>query len=87
MPSPLGLRLLTPLLSQVGARPQAPGLFILTLLYPSMEPGIFVFLFYLDFSLIYKDSLINFYRSFYCFANLSCLGSLAMRPSLSSYAL
>ena len=39
-----GAPLLTPLLSQVEARLQVPRLFILTLLYPGVEPGIFVFL-------------------------------------------
>ena len=42
LPDPLGLRLLTPLFQQVGAQLQAPRLFILTLLYPGVEPGIFV---------------------------------------------
>ena len=49
LPRPLGLRLLTPLLSQVVARLQVPKLFILTLLYPSAEPGIFVLLLTLIF--------------------------------------
>ena len=62
-PCLLGLRLLTPLLPQVGARPQAPRLFILTLLYPSAEPGIFVFS-NLDFSLIHTDSSINYIALF-----------------------
>ena len=63
LPCLLGLRLLTPLLPQVGARPQAPKLFILTFLYPGAEPGIFVFS-DLDFSLIHIDSSINYIALF-----------------------
>ena len=40
---------LTPLLPWIGARSQVPRLFILTLLYPSAEPGIFVLLLTLTF--------------------------------------
>ena len=45
----LGLRLLTPLVSQVEVRHQASRPFILTLLYLSAEPGIFVLLLTLAF--------------------------------------
>ena len=75
LPRPLGLRLLTPLLPRVEARLQAPRLFILTLLYSGVEPRIFVLPMILAFSLIYKDSSINFIAAFFFlyFANLSCL--------------
>ena len=45
----LGLCLLTPLLPQAEVRRQASRPFIITLLYPGAEPGIFVLLLTLDF--------------------------------------
>ena len=68
----LGLRLFTPLLPRVEARLQAPRLFILTLLYLGAEPRIFVLPMILAFSLIYKDSSINFIAGFFFFFFVFC---------------
>ena len=61
----LGLRLLTPLLSQVEAQRQAFRLFFFFffLVYPGMEPT-FCIASDLDYLLIYKDSSINFFVPF-----------------------
>ena len=60
----LGLSLLTPLLSQVGAQRQAFRLFFFFFfLYHGVEPR-FCIASDLDFLLIYKDSSINFFVPF-----------------------
>ena len=59
----LGLSLLTPLLSQVGAQRQAFRLSLFFLLYHGVEPR-FCIASDLDFLLIYKDSSINFFVPF-----------------------
>ena len=86
LPHLLGLRLLTPLLSQVEVRHQASRPFIVTLLYPGAEPGIFVLLLTLAFRQYIKIhrlilSLLLLFRRF------ERLGPWAARSSLSSYAL
>ena len=83
---PLGFRLLTLLLSQVEARLQALRPFILTLLYPGAESGIFVLLLTLSFRQYIKiHRLISSLLLLFCQFERLC--PQAARSSLSIYAL
>ena len=63
--SPLRLRLLTPLLSQVGAQHQAFRLFFFFFFWCTLARRLgFCIAFDLDFLLIYQDSSINFFAPF-----------------------
>ena len=72
LPHLLGLRLLTPLLPQVEVRRQASRPFIITLLYPRAEPGIFVLLLTLAFRQYIKIYLLIL-SLLYCFVDFSGL--------------